>query len=128
MNFGARKFSSIAGKSAFLRAALRLSADQYNRGSRPERRGSLRNHGRPPRERPPQLLRLLAVILGRRARALRDLTPVTLAVTVARSLLAGEAREKGRLVALGHRFGHPLPAIRSGRGRGGFGECLARRR
>src|SRR5205823_12611048 len=107
---------------------VRLGADQYNGGSGPDGRGRLRNHGRPRRERPPQLLRLLAVILGRRARALRDLTPVTFAVTVAGPLLAGEAREKGRLVALGHRFGHPLPAIRSGRGRGGFGECLARRR
>src|SRR5216110_2895266 len=71
------------GQVRFPSSGAPLSADQYNRGSRPERRGRLRNHGRPPRERPPQLLRLLAVIPGRRARALRDLTPVTFAVTVA---------------------------------------------
>src|SRR2546425_3924686 len=128
MNFGARRFSSMAGKSAFLRAARGRRADQYNRGSRPERRGSLWSHGRRPRERPPPLGRLLAVILGRRARALRDLTPVTFAVTVAGPLFAGEAREKRRLMALDHRLGHHLPAIRGGCGRGAFGDCPARRR
>src|SRR2546425_10036264 len=129
MNFGARRFSSMAVTSALLPAArgcaLPISitpALDPNAAAGATARWPAASHRAGDRHR---WQRLLAVILGGRARGLRDLAPITLAVAVPGALLAGDAREKRCLGALGHCLGHHLPAIRARCG-GGLRGCFSR--